>query len=584
MKTCRCPRAIRLTRRTGSSYIAILGVALIVSMIATAAISIQRIQRHRVEDDNAALHAKHYSQVALRLGVDKMVGDGWRSVVANGFWEKDVELQGGTFTIHGVDPVDTDFTDDVRDPILLTGIGRHGDAEQRTKVTLVPNIKPLASLATGLWAGETLSITDSAVFSELPIGSNTLLQASGAEVWADAECTSTVSGDTFHRTIQENGDARNIPAADELFPFYQGLAADIDYVGLPTQTPRLIFDGGFEVGTSLFAPLDEQCTIERTTAQASSGSASLKVANRVSPNSGAVLDVRQWIQSGQKLTVFSLLKGAAAGGQLRVDLFYKALGSSAVNSTIAGPNADATWQTLNAEFQPTFNGSLDYAYLIIRIASVDDYYVDDVDVRLSTTNGRFLFRQVIGPQTHQSDVNDSDGVYAIDCKDQNIYISNCRIHGTLILVNPGAGSRIANGPIQWESAMENYPTLLIQADDPSKSFGIRFSRDALSETMSTVNFNPSGLPFAGEADSDTLDRYPSMIKGAIYSNAALSLSGALRIEGTVIAVGEISLNCANLEISTLEPMQQFPPVGFRKPTTFRILPNSLVPTVSMINY
>lgn len=562
---------------------AILGAAMIVSLIATASIAIQRIQRRTVEDQKSALSAKSNSQVAIRLAVQSLTGDQWRTTAVNGYWDRDIAFGGGSYSIHGVDPVDGDFTDDIRDPIIITGVGKQDGAKQQTKVTIVPTIEPFDSILAGIWAGEGLSLDNSTIYSEQVLGSNLSITANGSAVAVPVESAGIVSGGTFQSTVSENVDPRDIPLPNDVLTHYGNLASEIDYSTLPTLSPRLIPDGGFESGTSTFHADDAQCQISRTTTQKRSGEASLLVSNRVSSSAAPVLDVTQWLVPGQILSVYGLMRRDSWGGSTKIELTYRAKGAAEVTETKPGLFAGPIWLPYLGFFTPTWDGPLEYAYIKIYADTPGDFYIDDLDLRLNTYSGRWLFRELIGPNTHQSDPNDLDGVYLIDCGNSNIFIKNCRIKGTLILLNPGAESRIAHGPIVWEPAIDNYPALLVSSDDDLREFAIKCNGSGLSEVLEDFNFNPASIPYRGESNTDKLDVYSPGITGIIYSNAALRITNELRLEGVVTTPGPVYADNATINIRTFHEMERMPPDHFRKETKFRILPNSVEPSLQMID-
>lgn len=552
-----------------------MGSAMILTLIALATISVQRLQRRALNDQTACLEAENNAQVAIRLAAQSLHGDAWRATAAHGYWEQGKGFGGGEYSIHAIDPIDGDFADDIRDPVIVTGVGSSGDATRKTRVTLVPSVQPLAALRAGVWCEEELEIEDATVHADQVIGSNKFVSSDSATISAPVESAGGVTGGSYQRTVSENMDARPLPTSDEVTMTYLPLASPIEYSSLSSTTERLLPDGGFESNFSGLYADDAECTIERSTSLPGSGNYSIHVSNRTSATASPAVDVTNWLTSEQHLTIFGFMLGTGFSGQINVELTYRARGQAPITLAARGPFAFPFWTPFLVSFRPDWEGPLDYAYVRIYCHSTDDFFLDDLDFRLTSTDGSFLFREVIGPGTHQSDTSDHDGVYVIDCDGKNLFIKNCRIQGTLILLDPGPKSAVAHGPLVWQPAIDNYPALLISSPDASRVFRIQCSRGALSEKQEGRNFNPNGVPFHGVFDSDETDVYPSSLRGIVFSDASLQISNAVRLEGAILARGHVEIKNGDLEVVPNDDLLRWPPEPFRLPTTYRILPDSI---------
>lgn len=152
-----------------------------------------------------------------------------------------------------------------------------------------------------------------------------------------------------------------------------------------------------------------------------------------------------------------------------------------------------------------------------------------------------LQKCVLSPASNPYGATNANGIYVIDCQGSAIVITNCRIVGTLVLLNPGIGSAVT-GAVRWVPAITNYPCLLVNG-----SITLQHWAANLSESTQATNFNPPGTPYAyptGTSDTDTSDSYPSSISGLVYvsgnvttSNSPtislLMIGGALTLGGTV---------------------------------------------------
>lgn len=159
----------------------------------------------------------------------------------------------------------------------------------------------------------------------------------------------------------------------------------------------------------------------------------------------------------------------------------------------------------------------------------------------SVLGTRSLTRTLLSPTSNPFGNPDPLGRYVIDCANSTISISDLRVVGTLILLNPGSGSSIS-GSVNFEPANPGQPVLLIDKD-----FTINLSSSSLSESplLSTkYNYNPTGTPYpytTGAADNDQADNYPSQINGLIFIRGDLTIQGSSRL-GQVIVSGRTSIS------------------------------------------
>jgi hypothetical protein len=259
----------------------------------------------------------------------------------------------------------------------------------------------------------------------------------------------------------------------------------------------------------------------------------------------------------------------------RFSLFTKGVGASVQTST--GPDTLCVtlfWQHITATLTaPSWNGNLEYAF--IKIAGADssntsDFYFDDLTIR-ETTTGRFIYRQVLSPTLNPfGGTTNAEGIYWIDCNNNKIVIERSRILGTLLLLNPGAGSCIANGPINWQPAMAGYPALLVDASSPDNAdFNINATNRALSEKENGVNYNPVGASHEefGQ-DSDTNDIYHSSIRGLIAVRDDLSFQNRPLIRGQVLVGDDLTSSSGELEVEYLPDSLLNRPPGFTAPYSY----------------
>jgi hypothetical protein len=232
------------------------------------------------------------------------------------------------------------------------------------------------------------------------------------------------------------------------------------------------------------------------------------------------------------------------------------------------------WRHITATLTaPAWSGDLEYAFIKIAggdSSNTNDFYFDDFTIR-ETTTGKFIYRQVLSPSLNPFGLQtNAEGIYWINCAGNKLIIERSRILGTLLVVNPGAGSCISNGPIHWSPAVAGYPALLVDADTATNAnFSINATNRGLSEKENGVNFNPVGAPHDefGQ-DGDTNDIYRSSIRGLIAVRNNLSFQNRSLIRGQVIVGNDINTSSGELEVEYLPDSLLNPPSGFTAPYTY----------------
>lgn len=193
---------------------------------------------------------------------------------------------------------------------------------------------------------------------------------------------------------------------------------------------------------------------------------------------------------------------------------------------------------------------IDIANLPVRTVNTSDG-----DVSIS-----FLEELVLSPASNPYGSPDAAGIYAINCNGEDLRITNCRIVGTLVILNPGAYTQV-EGSVCWEPAGSNKAVLLVGGD-----LGLALSQNALDEATFIVNFNPPGTPYKGTEDIDQLDTYPSYIKGLVYIADDLGTSGDSRINGMILVNDKVDIS-GKLTITHDAGLLTYPPDGFTSGST-----------------
>lgn len=156
-------------------------------------------------------------------------------------------------------------------------------------------------------------------------------------------------------------------------------------------------------------------------------------------------------------------------------------------------------------------------------------------IEISQLAGRTMQNVVLSSGRNPYGATNASGIYAIRCNGQNVKIRNVRVVGTLILINAGSGSEIADR-VFFEQAATNQPVLLVDG-----SIQIQTESNDLSEASIATNLNSTGAPFRGATDSDTTDFYPSIFEGIVYVSGNVASSGSTTIEGSLIVGGTVTI-------------------------------------------
>lgn len=216
-------------------------------------------------------------------------------------------------------------------------------------------------------------------------------------------------------------------------------------------------------------------------------------------------------------------------------------------------------------------------------ATVFDYYEDEANTTLidsldmpGDASIRRLEGVVLSPNSNPYGPTDPNGVYRIDCRGSQLYIGDCRIVGTLVLMNASSLIVISNA-VNWEPAVPNYPALLMRGT-------MRMGQDAfpLDEVTLGVNFNPPGTPYQSSEDSLIDDQYPSVIKGLVYVSGDLSLlvdNSTIAINGVLIVANTLTVQPTSgggitLDLTYDQRYYDNPPPGFRSGSEMLISPGT----------
>jgi len=188
---------------------------------------------------------------------------------------------------------------------------------------------------------------------------------------------------------------------------------------------------------------------------------------------------------------------------------------------------------------------------------------------------------LLSPGNNPFGPTDPQGIYIVDCGSlgNTITIQNCRIVGTLVILNAGAGSSVA-GSVNWAPAVSNYPCLLVQSAIGS-SFALQYTNAAISESSIGVNLNPPSTPYNGISNTTTTDAYPSVIAGLVYCSGALSVANYVTIKGVLVVNGGLTWTSGTMSLTWDNLYSHNPPPGFyQTPVPMVVVSGSLAQVVN----
>ncbi|HMO86262.1 MAG TPA: hypothetical protein PKC18_15215 [Lacipirellulaceae bacterium] len=178
---------------------------------------------------------------------------------------------------------------------------------------------------------------------------------------------------------------------------------------------------------------------------------------------------------------------------------------------------------------------------------------------------------VMSPGNNPFGATNPQGIYVVDCQGQNLTISNCRMHATLVVIN--AGSVVLRNRINWHPPTPNYPALMVQGTLEMAWDGNQSLTETTLVPLALVNYNPPGSPYEGMEDSDVLDSYPGVINGLVYVSGNLTITQPLKLFGAIIAGGTTSVSAsATLNYNSVHAAA--PPPGFATGSALRLIPGT----------
>lgn len=168
-------------------------------------------------------------------------------------------------------------------------------------------------------------------------------------------------------------------------------------------------------------------------------------------------------------------------------------------------------------------------------ATVFDWYTaNGTTINFASLPSGKIENTVLGPNNNPYGATNPLGIYVINCAGANIKIRDCRIIGTLVLLNAGTSSTVESA-VNWAPATPTMPAILSQG-----RIAVDLKSTPLSETTQNVNFNPATAPYNGVSDSDKSDTYPSRVRGLVYASDDVAARGTSAVSGPLLAGDDVA--------------------------------------------
>lgn len=541
----------RTVTRRGALLLLVLITGTIISVISLGALIVQNVHLTQGTSMKDATSARWSARSGIALATKDVSGStAWRSSKTPGTWYSGVNSNSGTMSVTASDPTDTSFADSIAEPVLLEATGTVGNSVQKSSGLLLAESSLRQSMMFHLVCGDDLSVTDATVEGPGWIGVKDQISTGGINtVRCDVMTGDTDSPSGFLHRVTTGATLEDLPT-------YSGFS-DIVSLGTAVASSQIPNASATTVETILnpdFGRGHEGWTtapdgvLETYSSGGVGNSSCAEVDSRSVSSCGLVHDVTGIIRKGLQTQLSAAVMPRSSTSTFELSLIVTTTsGTSTAASWTSGAIGAGSYytslQTISTTVTPTWTGRLISAQFKVRTngsgsAGTQDFRVDNMSMKItSAPSGKAIYRTVVSSSTNPFSVSsNANGIYVLDCGGNDVTISDCMIVGTLILKNTGT-VRVGSGPIQWRPAKPGMPALVVDGD-----LVLSFSRFGLTERELNVNFNPTNSPDEnGSTDSSTNDTYLPEIRGLVYASGDVTLAGDLRINGTVIAGDDMTI-------------------------------------------
>ncbi len=225
----------------GSTYLAVMGVTLVVSMIGMAVMVMARMELRRGLANQELAYAHCLAQNAVEFGLANLADDpAWRTTFTHDVESLPLDFDfaagaNGEMTFKLVDEKDSDLADDDSDAVRLYGIGRFGQADYRMSVLLEPIGEGLSCLEASLHSGGQIWMYNGVTINtDQFVSTNNQIWTNGSGIISgDAEAVSTIAAGSVTGNATTGVSSRRLPDTAAAFEYYLTNGTWIDFGDLP---------------------------------------------------------------------------------------------------------------------------------------------------------------------------------------------------------------------------------------------------------------------------------------------------------------------------------------------------------------
>ncbi len=213
-------------RRRGSTYIMVLGLSLILTVIGLSALTVSRVTGRMVAASRDSSEARFLAFTAAEHALNRInADDDWRTTYNGATVAK--SFGSGTFSWRVVDEDDGDLTDGQWDPATIVATGTVGDASHTLSLRITRDGGSLDSLSACLAAGGEVEVTvgSALTLTGSNLTSNDVVTNNGT-IYGNVEAQSLVGSGTVVGDVTTPAAPRTMPNST-VFDTYKNMATTI---------------------------------------------------------------------------------------------------------------------------------------------------------------------------------------------------------------------------------------------------------------------------------------------------------------------------------------------------------------------
>lgn len=556
------PRAAP-TRR-GSVYIAVLGSSLLVTSIGLGALAVARVRGLAATGDLERIQAREMARGVQELALRQLAGverDDLPEV--DGTW-LNVSIGATVARVDVADPVDGFPAIGDADPLQVAVTTTLGGAVQRNAATVRIEAHS-ESLVPRVLAGADIRLdADSAAGGRGVMRATGSVQAGSAPVLLDVQAGQAISGTDLRGLSMIGIPSAISPEAGAVADVWDDVAEAIDVNTLPAEVPPmppLLYAESFEKHRYTLPPNWNGSGCSMTPVEIADAVDGARATKLQWGDPTAQWWIQHWINANRVVPhVVAAVRvdppGGTADFQMKINWRTWSGGHSGTDES-AVVRAEGGWVELAVSCtSPTHEMNGDLTIFTVD-GSKATFVLDHVRVYDAAAVGaggdapRLLERVHLSPTSNPFGAASADGVYLMDLGGEDLVIRECMIEGTLILKNPGSGTRI-EGSVAWRPVVPGDPILIVTGSTTPE---ITIATDEIPLIEATLAVDCDG-------DGEQRSVFASRLEGLVLVDGNIVLGGRPRIAGSLIARGSVSFEGAHaaFERGAVDPGRV--PTGF----------------------